>query len=108
MKEIIILTAQRAVSTAGTPEKVKEAPEANKNKVVAIRIRALAGNTGNIYITSTDQRATAATTGDILAPGEVYVLDVHDIPGAYINLAELWLDAGTSGDGVSYTAIEVQ
>ena len=107
MPELKILTAQRAVTAAGTAERLKETPEFHKNLVIAIRIRAKTGNAGDIYITSTDQRASASTVGDILAPGEVYVLDVHDFYDGYLDLAEIWIDAATSGDGISYTAFEV-
>lgn len=107
MPELKILTAQRAVTAAGSPEKLKEAPEYTQNRVIAIRIRALAGNAGDIYITNEDQRATAATTGDILAPGEVYVLDVSQFADAWLDLAKIWIDAANNGDGVSYTAFEV-
>jgi len=107
MPEIRILTAQRAVTAAGTPEKIKEASEFHKNKVIAIRIRAKVSNAGDIYITSTDQRASASSAGDILAPGEVHPIDVHDFVDGYLDLAEIWIDAANSGDGISYMAIEV-
>jgi len=107
MIEIRIITAQRAVSAAGTPEKIKEAPEWQKAKVISVRIRAKTGNAGAIYITNETDKALASTVGDILAPGEVYLLDVHDILDAYLNLSKIYIDAATTGDGISLTAIEV-
>lgn len=105
--EIKIITAQRAVTTTGTPEKIKESPEFLDNRVIAIRIRAKAGNTGNIYITNADDRASASTVGDIIEPGELYVLDVSDIFDAYLDLSKIWFDADVSGDAISYTAFKV-
>ena len=107
MHEIKILTAQRVVTAAGTPEKLKEDPEFQQNKVIAIRIRAKTGNAGDIYITYDEQRANASTVGDIIAPGEVYPLDVHDFYDGFLDLSKIWIDAANNGDGISYTAFEV-
>lgn len=108
MKEIKILTGQRAVTAAGTPEQIKEAPEYLQSKVVSIEVRANADNTGNTYLTYEDQRATAATTGRILAPGEVWSCDVSGLKDCYLDLSKIWIDAATSGNGISYSCIEVQ
>lgn len=107
MPEMEILTAQRAVTAAGTPEKIKEAPEFHKNKVICISIRAKTGNAGDIYVTNAVERANASTVGHILAPGEVHVIDVSVILDAYIDLSKIWIDASDSGNGISYIAFEV-
>ena len=101
------MVAQRAVTTAGTPEKVKESPEYVKNKVIAVMFRANRDNAGNIYVTDNENRASASTVSLILAAGETMVLDVSKFFDGYINLAELWIDAANSGDGLSYIAFEV-
>ena len=111
--EINIITAQRAVTAAGTPESIKEAPEQTNNKAIAIKIRAKTGNAGDIYITRGEQRATAATTGDIIAPGEIWVLDVSQYKGkngqqAFIDLSKIWVDAANAGDQITYTAVLLQ
>ena len=105
--EIGIITAQRAVTAAGTPEKLKEAPEWEHSKMISVKIRAKTGNAGDIYITNETDRASASTVGEVLAAGEFIVLDVHDFPDAYLNLSKIWIDAATSGDGISLTAFEV-
>lgn len=102
-----MFTGQRAVTAAGTPEKIKETPEFHKYKVISILIRANTGNAGNIFIVNTEDRASASTVGYILAAGETFILDVHDFLDGYLSLAEIWIDAGTSGDGISYAAFEV-
>ncbi len=106
-KDIIILTAVRAVTAAGTPEKVKEAPEQEFNKVLSVTIRSTGGNAGDVYVTNEEQRGAAATQDYILAPGETITLDVHDILGSFIDLSKLWIDAANSGDSISYIAFEV-
>jgi len=107
MHEIKIITNQRAVTAAGTPEKIKEAPEYHKAWVISITIRAKTGNAGVIYVCHWDDRATITTEGHILSAGEIMILDVHDIYDGYIDLSKIAIDAGTSGDGISYYGFEV-
>ena len=106
--EVRITTNQRVVTAAGTPEQLREAPEYYGNKVVSLVVTALLSNTGNIYITRIEDRATITTTGDILAPGDTWKVDVSMFTGAYVDLAHILIDAAVNGEGVSYTAIEVQ
>lgn len=107
MHKIALLTGQREVTAAGTPEKIKEAYESEKNKVIVFMLRTKTGNAGDIYITYGEQRAVASTTGDIRGPGELWIMDVSQILDAYIDLSKIWIDAATNGDGISYSAIEV-
>jgi len=107
MHEIRLITAQRAVTAAGTPEKLKEAPEFQQERFISITIRAKTGNAGFIYVCHWDDRATITTEGHVLSPGETMPLDVHDIYDGYIDLSKIAIDAGTSGDGISYYGFEV-
>ena len=107
MHEVKIVTGQRAVTAAGTAEKIKEAPEWQQAHVIAIRIRAATGNAGNIFIRNGEDVSACSTTGDIIAPGEVYVLDVSKWFDAYLDLSKIWIDAAVNGDSISYTAFEV-
>lgn len=104
--EIRLITAQRVVTTAATPEKIKEAPEDREAKVISITIRAHTGNGGIILISYGNPSASAAF-GYILAAGEVLTLDVHDIYDGYLDLSKIWIDTDTDGDGISYIAFEV-
>ena len=104
--EIKFRTAQRAVTTATTPEKLKEAPEQTENKFISLTIRAKTGNAGNLYVTMNGHAASAAF-GHILAPGETMPLDVSMFPDGYIDISKIWIDAATSGDGLSYYGFEV-
>lgn len=106
MQEIGFITSQRAVTSAGTPEKVKEAPEQQKNKVIALTVRAHTGNAGFIYV-AYDQNAASAGFGYVLAAGETLTIDIHDVIDGFLDLSKIWVDASVNGDGISYIAIEV-
>ena len=106
MHEIRLITAQRVVTAAGTPEKIKEALESLQNKVISIQIRAHTGNAGVIYV-AYEQLAASAAFGYVLAAGETLTLDVHDIYDGYLDLSKIWIDASVDGDGISYIAFEV-
>lgn len=110
MPETKIITAQRVVTTAGTPEKIKEAPEYVNSQVIAVEFRAHTTNTGNIFITyeaPSGDPANASTVGRILAAGEVFPIDMHDFKDMYIDLSKIWFDAAVSGEGLSYAAVKV-
>jgi len=70
-------------------------------------LRANTGNVGNIYVRNGDDVSACSTTSFILTAGEVLTLDVHDIYDGYLDLSKIWIDADTSGDGISYVAFEV-
>jgi len=106
MMEIKCFTNQRLVTAAGTPEKIKEAPEFQQNKVISVTIRAHTANAGNVYL-GFGNEITFATDGFLLAPGETITLDVHDFLDGYLDLAKIWIDAANSADGISYIAFEV-
>ena len=107
--EIKITTAQRAVTAAGTPEKIKEAPEQTDNKAVSVAIRALETNVGNVYLAFDENRASASTVGYILAPGEVINLNVIDLGfDAFIDLSHVWIDADTSANAICILALTLE
>lgn len=107
MPELKILTAQRAVTAAGTPEKIKEAPETFQAKVISITIRANTTNAGNIYLRNGDDLSAVATTCYILTAGEVITIDLNQIYDAWLDLSHIYIDASVNGDGISYIAFEV-
>jgi len=106
MLEITPITNQRLVTAAGTPEKLKEAPQWQTSKVISVTIRAHTANAGNVYL-GFSNAITFATDGFLLAPGETITLDVHDFLDGYIDLSQIWIDAANSADGISYVAFEV-
>ena len=89
-------TNQQELSTAGTAEKVLDL-----HGGAAVIVKALVGNTGNIYL---GDRAVSASTGFELAPGES--LKVEYLPekksGEFL---EIWADCATSGDDICYIIV---
>ena len=104
--EIKPFTNQRLVTAAGTPEKVKEAPEWQQSKIISVTFRAHTANAGYVYL-GFSNGITFATDGFLLSPGETITLDVHDFRDAFIDLSKIYIDAANNGDGVSYIAFEV-
>lgn len=105
--EFKLVTGQRAVTAAGTPEAIMEATKTVEARVKSVSLRAKTGNAGDIYITNSQDRGSASTVGDILAPGESIVYEVtfrEWVRGKTINLTKFWIDAATSGDGISFSA----
>lgn len=107
MPPIDPIFAQRAVTAAGTPERIKEGPEQSDSKVIAIHITTNLGNAGAVYVTDNTNRASASTVSKVLNPGDVLDIDVSSILDAWIDLSELWIDAANSGDGINYIAVRV-
>lgn len=107
MPEIEILTAQRVVTTAGTPEKIKESPENMDAQVIAILITANHDNAGLIYVTYGAARASASTVGRKLTPDKDLLIDVSQFADAWLDLSKIWIDSANDGDGLSYVAFKV-
>lgn len=105
--EFQLVTGQRAVTAAGTPEAIMETTKPVEARVKSVSIRAKTGNAGDVYIINQTDRASASTVGDILAPGETITYEVTDKQweeGKAINLTSIWVDAANSGDAISYSA----
>lgn len=83
-----IVSGQKAVTTAGTAE----ALGTSTTLTSGVRIKANSDNTGVIYVGASD---VDSTTGFVLAAGEELFVEIAD-------LADVFIDAGTSADGVSY------
>ena len=60
-------------------------------------IRALSGNTGNVYVGNNGSDDVASTNGFELAPGDQIYIEAP-------NLNELYFDVATGGDAVSWLA----
>ena len=86
----VIYNGKTAVTTAGT-----RVPLTTTQAVLSgVNIKALAGNSGIIYV---GNATVAAANGFQLAAGQSVFLEVA-------NLATVYLDAGSSGEGVSWIA----
>lgn len=104
--EMYVKTCRRSVTTAGTPEPF-ETGNPNFYKVKACTIRADATNTGNLYVGDSN-RVSSTDYSYILAPGETVSLNVMDSDrygDKYIYLTQIWIDADTDGNALSFIAL---
>lgn len=83
-----IVHGQNTVAAAGTAEALGPATAL----VSGVRVKALAGNAGDIYVGDAD---VDANNGFVLDAGEEVFVEVA-------NLATLYIDTSDAGDGVSY------
>ena len=103
--DLKLVTGQRVVTAAGTPEALIETPANVKEaRVKLVIIRAHTGNGGDIYVGANN--SVASTTGYILTAGETVELDVSDEEyDVRLDLTQIWIDADNNGEGVSYLAL---
>lgn len=85
-----ILNGQKTVATAGTAEAL-----AASTACKWVIVKALTSNTGNVYVGNS---SVSSSNGYILEPGEAISLDVDD-------LATVYIDVDTNGEGVSYIGV---
>ena len=82
------------VTASGTPEQLTAYPVPDGIDVV---VKAKSGNTGNITVGGTSAQAlNTGTSFFTLTPGQALTYQVQ-------NTDDIWIDAGTSGDGVEVT-----
>jgi len=85
-----IRNGQKTVTTAGTAEAL-----AASSACLSVTIKALAANTNNVYVGTA---AVDSTNGYVLQAGESISFDID-------NLADIYLDVDTNGEGVSYLGV---
>jgi hypothetical protein len=81
-----VMSGQINVTTAGTEVQGSNVPLPN-----GVYIKALAGNTGKVYVGNDGAGAVTSSNGFELSPGDIILVQVS-------NLADLWFDAATNGD----------
>ena len=84
-----ILHGQNTVAAAGTAELLISATQ----ETMIVTIKALAGNSGTIYVGDSD---VSSSNGFALAAGQEVTLVIDNAQ------ANIYIDAGTNSDGVSY------
>jgi len=88
-------TFRKVVTTAGTRVRLVAA----STKVRKVKIKALVGNTGVMYI---GDSTVASTNGFQLAAGaEIFLNDLFWNEYDIVDLYELYLDSAVNGEGVS-------
>ena len=89
-------SGQKTVTTPGTAERLHSDLPCNG----PLLVKALPGNTGDVYLGNVDG-AVSSSTGLVLDAGEeIYFSMVH-------NLREIWLDVGTADDGVAFMFLRI-
>lgn len=86
----VVASGQNTIASAGTAEVL-----AASTTTKSVALKALHGNSNMIYVGKSD---VDSTNGFVLDAGEGLVLEVD-------NLTDIYIDADTSSDGVSYIAI---
>jgi hypothetical protein len=80
------MSGQVTVTTAGTEVQGTDVSFSN-----GVFVKALAGNTGVVYVGNAGDGTVSATTGFQLAAGDVILVQVS-------NLRDLWFDSASNGD----------
>ena len=89
-----VIASEKSVTSAGTAEAL-----ASAQRVRSVTIIAKTTNTGQVYVGGSD---VASTTNDGLNPG-----DELEIPADnWLDLADLYLDVDTNGEGVDFYAVK--
>ncbi|TEU00356.1 MAG: hypothetical protein E3J29_01935 [Dehalococcoidia bacterium] len=84
-----IANGQKTVTNHGTAEQLPSAA------CVAATIKALPGNSGNIYL---GDSGVDSSNGHVLAPGDAFNVAID-------NLNRFYIDADNDGEGVSYLVV---
>jgi len=90
------VSGQKTIAIAGTAQ-----PLGSQAVNSALVIKALAANSGLVFIGCDAEGTVSAGSGFQLAAGEQVVLRFAG------DLAHVWLDAEVSGEGVCWMALEV-
>tara|TARA_Y100000310_G_scaffold328928_1_gene397899 strand:+ start:12393 stop:12692 length:300 start_codon:yes stop_codon:yes gene_type:complete len=87
-----IIHGQKTISAAGTAERLVSDVAPDKNCYIEITIKALTGNTNNVYVGDSD---VSSSNGYVLDAAEQVTLKVKD-------LSTIYLDVDTNDEGVSF------
>ncbi len=94
-----ITDGRKVVAAAGTAERLVARGAAGSSPISAVIITAETDNTGIIAVGASTVVATVLTRRGIpLAPGESVTISCKD-------LADIYIDATVTGDGVTFTAL---
>ena len=89
-----IIASEKTVTSAGTAEAL-----ASAQRVRSVTIIAKTTNAGQVYVGGSD---VASTTNDGLNPG-----DELEVPAEnWLDLADIYIDVDTNGEGVDFYAVK--
>lgn len=99
------ITKNVTVASAGTPVPLGQSADELDGAILELEIMALEANTGDVYVGYSGVNA-ASKIGIVLHPGDAWSQDDDSakvqIAGRY--LSEFFVDADTTGDGVTIVA----
>lgn len=85
----VVVNGQDTVTAAGTAEQLPT------NTAIAVTIKALPANTGNIFL---GDSAVSSANGHVLGAGDAVNVAID-------NLNRLWIDSAVNGEGVSWLLV---
>jgi len=91
-------SGQITVATAGTAAQGPSTPKAggaDSTKLLSFYLKALSGNTGNVYVGNDGGDDVTSANGFELAPGDGVFVECN-------SLDAFWFDADNNGDKVSW------
>ena len=91
----VLLSGEKTVAAAGTAEPLVGAIQ----RVKSVVIIAKRGNTNQVYVGGSD---VASTTNDGLGAGESITIQAV----GWLDLADIYLDADTSAEGVDFYSVK--
>jgi len=94
-----LITLQKKTVTAGT----RVALSATKKLVKKLKIKALVGNTGAIFLG--DVTVAAATGYQLAAGAEIDLVDMFYKEGDTVDLNKIYIDSAVNAEGVSLVYI---
>jgi hypothetical protein len=95
-----LITLHKTVTTAGTRVKLS----ATSKLVKKLKVKALVGNAGVIYIG--DVTVAAANGYQLAAGAEISLVDLFYKDGDVVDLTNIYIDSAVNGDGVSLVYIQ--
>ena len=89
-----LVSSEKTVSVSGTAEALS-----SSQRVKSVTIIAKSGNTGQVYVGGSD---VATTTNDGLDSGDAIEINAE----SWLDLADIYLDVDTNGEGVDYYGVK--
>jgi hypothetical protein len=90
------ISGQKTVAAAGTAEAL-----GTQSIQGPLMIKALIGNTNNVYVGNDGANDVTSSNGLELAGGDSIIFDFVG------NLGSIWLDVDTNGEGVAWLMLDV-
>ncbi|MDA1347840.1 MAG: hypothetical protein O3A47_03100 [Chloroflexi bacterium] len=90
----VLVASEKTVTAAGTAVALSGA-----QRVKAVAIVAKTGNSGQVYVGGSD---VASSVNDGLAPGDAVRFEAVE----WLDLADIYVDADTNGEGVDFYAVK--